>query len=94
MPNPQAHNLKNDKAQNEAEARKKIQMMSNRLDSGDDFATLAMNYSEDTGNLRQWRRLGLRSGIVLTTHRSRNSRNGHEAQARPVQPGHSRCQDP
>ncbi|HET7441100.1 MAG TPA: SurA N-terminal domain-containing protein [Terriglobales bacterium] len=47
QPNPQVHNLKNDKAQNEAEARKKIQMLMNRLDSGDDFATLAMNYSED-----------------------------------------------
>ena len=47
-PNPQVHNLKNDKAQNEADARKKIQMLMNRLDSGDDFATLAMNYSEDT----------------------------------------------
>ena len=47
-PNPQVHNLKNDKAQNEAEARKKIQMLLNRLDSGDDFATLAMNYSEDS----------------------------------------------
>jgi len=45
-PNPQAHN-QNDKAQNEADARKKIQMISNRLDSGDDFATLAMKYSED-----------------------------------------------
>jgi len=46
--NPQVHNLKNDKAQNEADARKKIQMLVNRLDSGDDFGTLAMNYSEDT----------------------------------------------
>ena len=46
LPNPQAHN-QNDKAQNEAEARKKIQMIGNRLDSGDDFATLAMKYSED-----------------------------------------------
>jgi peptidyl-prolyl cis-trans isomerase SurA len=46
-PNPQVHNLKNDKAQNEGDARKKIQMISNHLDSGDDFATLAMNYSED-----------------------------------------------
>src|SRR5579863_7126266 len=45
-PNPQAHN-QNDKAQNEAEARKKVQMIQNRLDSGDDFATLAMKYSED-----------------------------------------------
>jgi peptidyl-prolyl cis-trans isomerase SurA len=46
-PNVQIHNLKNDKAQNEADARKKIQMLVNRLDSGDDFGTLAMNYSED-----------------------------------------------
>jgi peptidyl-prolyl cis-trans isomerase SurA len=45
-PNPQAHN-QNDKAQNESEARKKIQMIANRLDSGDDFATMAMKYSED-----------------------------------------------
>ncbi len=48
QPNPQVHNLKNDKAQNEVDARKKIQMLANRLDSGDDFATLAMNYSEDS----------------------------------------------
>jgi peptidyl-prolyl cis-trans isomerase SurA len=46
QPNPQVRNLKNDKAQNEADAKKKIQMISNRLDSGEDFATVAMNYSE------------------------------------------------
>jgi peptidyl-prolyl cis-trans isomerase SurA len=46
LPNPQAQN-QNEKAQNDAEARKKIEMISNRLDSGDDFATLAMKYSED-----------------------------------------------
>jgi peptidyl-prolyl cis-trans isomerase SurA len=45
-PNPQVQN-QNDKAQNEADARKKIQMIANRLDSGDDFATLAMKYSEN-----------------------------------------------
>jgi len=45
-PNPQVQN-QNDKAQNDADARKKIQMIQNRLDSGDDFATLAMKYSED-----------------------------------------------
>ena len=45
-PNSQVAN-QNDKAQNEADARKKIQMIANRLDSGDDFATLAMKYSED-----------------------------------------------
>lgn len=45
--NPQVRNLKNDKATSEAEAHKKVQMLSNRLDSGEDFASLAMNYSED-----------------------------------------------
>jgi peptidyl-prolyl cis-trans isomerase SurA len=51
-PNPQVQN-QNDKAQNDTDARKKIQMIQNRLDSGDDFATMAMKYSEDpetTGN--------------------------------------------
>lgn len=48
QPNPQVRNLKNDKAQNDAEAKKKIQMLQNRLDSGEDFATVAMNYSEQT----------------------------------------------
>lgn len=45
-PNPQVNNLKGDKAQNEAEAKKKIQMLMNRIESGEDFATVAMNYSE------------------------------------------------
>jgi len=46
-PNPEARN-QNNKAQNQGEAQKKIQTILNRLESGDDFATLAMNYSEDT----------------------------------------------
>ncbi len=44
QPNPQLKSP--NKAQNEAEARKKIQVVQNRLDSGDDFATVAMAYSE------------------------------------------------
>ena len=47
MPSADASNVKN-KALNEADAHKKIQMVENRLDSGEDFATVAMNYSEDT----------------------------------------------
>lgn len=47
QPNPQVRNLKNSKAQNEGEARAKAQMIMNRLESGEDFATVAMNYSED-----------------------------------------------
>ena len=63
-PNPQVHN-QNDKAQNEADARKKIQMIANRLDSGDDFATLAMNYSEDPETLGNGGDLGFTSRIGL-----------------------------
>ena len=48
-PNPQVNNLKNDKAQNDPEARKKVQMILNRLDSGEEFGTVAMNYSEQPG---------------------------------------------
>ncbi len=59
MPNPQVRNLKNDKAQNEADARKKIQMIANRLDSGEDFATVAMNYSEDPDTAGNGGDLGL-----------------------------------
>jgi len=47
QPNPQVHNLKSDKAQNDTQARAKIQQLLNRLESGEDFATVAMNYSED-----------------------------------------------
>lgn len=43
QPNPQVKNMK---AQNEAEAHKKIQMVENRLDSGEDFANVAATYSE------------------------------------------------
>jgi len=44
QPNPQLKSP--NKAQNEAEAKKKIQMVENRLDSGEDFATVAMAFSE------------------------------------------------
>jgi peptidyl-prolyl cis-trans isomerase SurA len=43
----QVRNRKGSKAMNADDARKKIQMISNRLDSGDDFASVAMDYSED-----------------------------------------------
>ncbi len=46
QPGP-VRNRKNSKAQSEAEASKKIQSIANRLDSGEDFATVATDYSED-----------------------------------------------
>ncbi len=46
-PDPQARNLKNDKAQNDDQAKRKIQTIAARLHQGEDFAMLAENYSED-----------------------------------------------
>jgi peptidyl-prolyl cis-trans isomerase SurA len=46
MPAAQPGNLQNSKATNDGEAKKKIQALKNRLDSGEDFGVLAMNFSE------------------------------------------------
>jgi len=46
QPAAQAGNLQNSKATNDAEAKRKIQALKNRLDSGEDFGTIAMNFSE------------------------------------------------
>jgi peptidyl-prolyl cis-trans isomerase SurA len=43
----QLRNRKNDDATNEAEAQRKVKMLMDRLNSGADFAQLAMDYSED-----------------------------------------------
>jgi peptidyl-prolyl cis-trans isomerase SurA len=42
----QTSNLQNSKATNDAEAKKKIEMLHNRLESGEDFGLLAQNFSE------------------------------------------------
>ncbi|HTS60651.1 MAG TPA: peptidylprolyl isomerase [Candidatus Acidoferrales bacterium] len=47
FPDPNVHNLKNSKAQNDKEAQTKIQDIAARLKRGEDFAMLAQNYSED-----------------------------------------------
>jgi len=46
-PDPNVHNLKNDKAQNEEQAKKKIDMVVARIHQGEDFGMLAQNFSED-----------------------------------------------
>jgi len=46
-PDPNVRNLKNDKAQNEDQARRKIEMIAARISQGEDFGMLAQNYSED-----------------------------------------------
>jgi peptidyl-prolyl cis-trans isomerase SurA len=46
QPAAQAGNLQGSKATNDEEAHKKIQTLKARLDSGEDFGTIAMNFSE------------------------------------------------
>ncbi len=47
MPDTTVRNLKNDKAQNDEQARKKMDMLVARLKQGEDFVMLAQNFSED-----------------------------------------------
>ncbi len=65
QPNPQVRNLKNSKAQNDAEAKRKIQEVLNRLDSGEDFGTVAMNWSEDPESAQNGGDLGYTSESSL-----------------------------
>jgi peptidyl-prolyl cis-trans isomerase SurA len=46
----QGTNLENSKANNDAEARKKIEMIHSRLERGEDFSTLASRLSENTND--------------------------------------------
>src|SRR5579883_2860043 len=47
FPNPNVRNLKNSKAQTDAEAQTKIKDIADRLKRGEDFGMIAQNYSED-----------------------------------------------
>ena len=50
---PNVRNLKNDKAQDDQQAQKKIQGLLARVHQGEDFAMLAQNYSEDANSAQQ-----------------------------------------
>ncbi len=55
---PNVHNLKNDKAQSDEQAKKKIESLSVRLKQGEDFAMMAQNYSEDPNSAQNGGDLG------------------------------------
>jgi peptidyl-prolyl cis-trans isomerase SurA len=58
QPDPTVRNLKNDKAQTDTQARKKIENIYARLKQGEDFAMLAQNYSEDPNSAQAGGDLG------------------------------------
>lgn len=65
VPNPEVRNLKNDKAQNDEQARKKAEMLLARIRQGEDFAMLAQNYSEDPATIQNGGDLGFISESAL-----------------------------
>src|SRR5579863_9545922 len=58
QPDPNVRNLKNDKAQDDKQARKKIDSMLLRIKQGEDFAMLAQNYSADANSAQAGGDLG------------------------------------
>jgi peptidyl-prolyl cis-trans isomerase SurA len=57
-PDPNVRNLKNDKAQSDDQAKKKIDNLYARLRQGEDFAQIAQNYSEDPNSSQNGGDLG------------------------------------
>jgi len=57
-PDNNVRNLKNDKARDDEQARRKAQNLSQRLTQGEDFAMLAQNYSEDPNSSQNGGDLG------------------------------------
>lgn len=66
-PVPDTGNLQNSKATSEADARKKIQILYNRLRSGEDFGAVAMNFSENPNNSSNGGDMGFVGESVLQT---------------------------
>ncbi len=62
---PATGNLQNSKASGEADARKKIQILYNRLRSGEDFGAVAMNFSENPNNASNGGDMGFVGESVL-----------------------------
>jgi peptidyl-prolyl cis-trans isomerase SurA len=71
----QVRNRRNSKAQNDADAKRKIQMIANRLDSGDDFGNVAMDWSEDVETSASGGDLGItpESGLKQTDPATREA---------------------
>ncbi len=88
QPDPNVHNLKNDKAKNDDEARRKIQQLEFRLKQGEDFAMMAQG-------IRKTRRRRPMAGIWDSSAKDRSIRqaelkeNGAVSAAGADVPDHS-----
>ena len=82
MPAQQGGNMQN-KASGDADPKKKIEALYSRLESGQDFATVAAQFSEDPNTASNGRRHGLCQGIAAQ-ERSCGVRRNQQAQAGPV----------
>jgi peptidyl-prolyl cis-trans isomerase SurA len=67
-PSAQPVNLQGSKATNDAEAKKKIQALKNRLDSGEDFGEVAANFSEDPATTSNGGDMGFVKESVVRTN--------------------------
>jgi peptidyl-prolyl cis-trans isomerase SurA len=67
-PSQQPANLQNNKAMNDADARKKIQLLHAQLQSGNDFGSVAASYSEDTDTAPNGGDMGFVAESALHTH--------------------------
>ena len=65
FPDPSVRNLKSDKATSPEQAKKKIQMIEERLKKNEDFSMLAQNYSEDPNSSPNGGDLGFISESAL-----------------------------
>jgi peptidyl-prolyl cis-trans isomerase SurA len=66
-PAQQPGNLQNNKASGDADAKKKILTLHNRLDSGEDFGGVAMNFSEDSNTASNGGDMGFVAESALHT---------------------------
>ena len=86
---PQIRNRKNDDATNEAEAERKVKMLTDRLNSGADFAQLAMDYSEDMNSAATGGDLGYVPESALNQSDPQLKKIVLSSQARPSKPADS-----
>jgi peptidyl-prolyl cis-trans isomerase SurA len=66
-PSPQTGNLQNNKASGDADAKKKIQTLQSKLENGEDFGAVAMNFSENANNASNGGDMGFVAESALRT---------------------------